>query len=168
MSLVLHHTADPGAERQADKVIAYHKRKFGVAGAYHYLIEPDAFIVQLHREDLSLPHAGNWLYNQFGIAVCLAGDFTRHSPTEAQIEALAKLTMEIQNRWGIPDSSIFLHREVRSTACPGIDLRALIFEERKKILQTRMERLQLIYPRLTGSRKQRVLRLINRLLRQFG
>lgn len=167
-SIVLHHSANPSQKPQSDSIIAQHLREPRIRqpGAYHYVLEVLGDIVQLHEEDYIGYHAGNWATNVKSIGICLAGNFVTHQPTEAQLQSLAKLTMDIQARWGIPDSNIYLHREVRlsPTACPGIDLRALYFAKREELLKTRVTRLQRAEKHAKGQRLKRIQSILARLL----
>jgi len=64
-------------------------------------------------------HAGVWLYNQFGIGVCLVGDFEKTKPTEKQIKALLELVGYLQAAYKIPQENILRHGDVKNTKCPG-------------------------------------------------
>ncbi len=65
--------------------------------------------------------SGNWA-NENGIGICLVGDFSRKTPTERQMQSLAKLICFLQQQYGIPKSRIYGHRTTpgaRITECPG-------------------------------------------------
>lgn len=169
-AVVLHHSDIPFNRPQRQEIIRYHLNnpKIGQAGAYTYLIErsPDGQVEQLHDEEFIGFHAGNYEVNKVSIGICLAGDFTQQSPTEAQIDSLFHLLQGIQQRWGIPDERIFHHGEVRlwPTACPGIDLRAIYFARREKDREKKIRLLQQALHRAKGSRLLRVKRTLDRLL----
>jgi len=58
-------------------------------------------------------------YNEDGIAVCLAGDFTNRPPGRAQLAQAALLVRNLRflfNQAGLP---VFAHRDLTNTACPG-------------------------------------------------
>jgi N-acetylmuramoyl-L-alanine amidase len=162
-AIVYHHTGNPSKRSQLAETIAYHKKKFGQAGAYHFLIDSDATVHQLHDEEFTGYHAGHWLTNLRSIGICLAGDFTKSSPTDAQIDALTKLTLDIQSRRGI--SELILHREVNPphTQCPGTDLRALVEAHKKTLLKVRLSIAEKALPRVSGPRKAMLTRFIERL-----
>ncbi len=64
---------------------------------------------------------GNWA-NIDGIGICLVGDLNRSSPSNRQIQALARLVQFLQNRYDIPKSRIFGHGTTpggHQTDCPG-------------------------------------------------
>lgn len=65
--------------------------------------------------------AGNWANTQ-GIGICLVGNFSKTSPTNKQMQSLAKLVRFLQARYGIPKSRIYGHGATpgaRNTDCPG-------------------------------------------------
>lgn len=163
-TIVLHHTANPNPKHQAQIVIAQHLKepKIKQAGAYHYVIEKDGTVARLHPEEFIGNHAGNWAVNLRSIGVCLAGNFVTQSPTPDQIISLGKLLTEMQNRWGIPDKNIKLHKEVRlnPTACPGIDLRAIYLAERRKRSELRYKDYTTEYEKASGPRKKLLLRIL--------
>jgi N-acetyl-anhydromuramyl-L-alanine amidase AmpD len=171
-SIVLHHTADSSGAPQYNKVWAYHNNGAGGrwpkgAGiSYHFMIERDGSVLSGRPEDSIGWHAGTYYWNLRSIGICLAGDFTKESPTKEQLVSLAKLLTEVQNRWGIPDDRIFLHREVRNTSCPGTNLRELAFQERDSLLRLRVANLQNALRHVKGPRKTLIERLLLRLSRQ--
>lgn len=169
-TLVLHHTDISGPDNQYDEVFSYHHRGAGgkwPAGngiSYHYFIEKSGLVLQGRPEESIGYHAGNWIMNVRSIAICLAGNFTREQPTEKQVSSLTRLTTELQRKWGIPDVRILLHREIKQTACPGIDLRPLIFERRETELRQRIAVVNRAVTRTVGPRKQMLIRLLQRLV----
>lgn len=166
-TIVLHHTDNPSAKPQAKGVIALHLQKFGQRGAYHYLIEITGEVVQFHDEEFIGYHAGHWATNIRSVGICLAGDFTRHQPTDIQVLALTQLMSAVQNRWGIPDSRVKLHREIKATACPGTDLRQLAFARRKKLLEGKALRIKREMVR-EPERKNRLTMVLARILKAIG
>jgi hypothetical protein len=61
-------------------------------------------------------------YNNFGIGICLVGDFEKHRPTAAQTAALTKLVDYLATKYNIDDSHIIGHGTVDDTKCPGRNL----------------------------------------------
>jgi hypothetical protein len=65
---------------------------------------------------------GNWV-NKDGVGICLVGNFNRTQPTSAQMRSLVKLIRFLQDRYGIPRSRIYGHRNTPGagtvTDCPG-------------------------------------------------
>jgi hypothetical protein len=58
-------------------------------------------------------------YNNFGIGICLVGNFDNGPPTPKQMQALAELIAFLQFQYGIPPGNVIGHRDTKATACPG-------------------------------------------------
>lgn len=68
-------------------------------------------------------------YNDFGIGICLVGNFDVSRPSKRQMDAVAKLVAHLQRSYRIPAERVIGHGTVRSfdhagtsTACPGRNL----------------------------------------------
>ena len=74
-------------------------------------------------------HAGVLRYNEYGIGVCLVGDFQTGRPTRAQMDSLSRLCAYLMKTYRIPASRIIGHRDCKGkhTNCPGknMDMAAL-------------------------------------------
>jgi hypothetical protein len=78
------------------------------------------------RRQVTGAHCGgtidNWA-NEDGVGICLVGNFNQTKPTNAQMQSLIKLIRFLQNRYGIPKSRIYGHRDTPGagtvTDCPG-------------------------------------------------
>ena len=59
--------------------------------------------------------------NNYGIGICLVGNFELTSPTPRQMIALQSLVRALMGRYHIAPEKIFSHRQVRPkpTRCPG-------------------------------------------------
>jgi hypothetical protein len=66
-------------------------------------------------------HAGtpDERYNNFGIGICLVGNFDVQRPSARQLQSLAKLVAFLQETYHIPASHILGHRNTKPTDCPG-------------------------------------------------
>lgn len=62
------------------------------------------------------------LYNDFGIGICLVGNFEESRPTAAQMDSLARLCAHMMKTYNIPASRIIGHGDAKSTSCPGRNL----------------------------------------------
>lgn len=58
-------------------------------------------------------------YNNYGIGICLVGNFEKGRPTGAQMASLARLVDYLAARYRIDDSHVIGHGDVDSTKCPG-------------------------------------------------
>ena len=76
------------------------------------------------REQLTGAHCktpSNWA-NENAVGICLVGNFNDTMPTSQQMQSLLKLIRFLQNRYNIPTSRIYGHRDTpgaRATDCPG-------------------------------------------------
>ena len=58
-------------------------------------------------------------YNNWGIGICMVGNFEQTRPTRAQMESLAKLCAYFMRTYHIPAGNILGHRDCKPTDCPG-------------------------------------------------
>lgn len=120
-SLVIHHSVTPqkwSEKKTVDLIQRSHKQR-GLAYdgliAYHYLFGKDWTYVGRPAQSVGY-HSGSWLTNQTSIALCLVGNFNVDTPTPWQEGELKKYLGLYRHL------TIKLHREVKSTACPGLNL----------------------------------------------
>jgi hypothetical protein len=129
-SIVLHHSAT--AQGDIPSIDAAHRRlkdrdgKPWLGIAYHFVIGngqgmEDGEVQPTFRwqRQLQGAHAGNHLHNEYGIGICLIGDFNRQPPTAKQMAAVKKLVAALANRYGIGRSQVVRHLDIQSTECPG-------------------------------------------------
>ena len=64
-------------------------------------------------------HAGDDEYNEYGVGICLIGNFEKNRPTRSQISSLVYLIKYLQKRCNIPKRKIIMHRDIKDTVCPG-------------------------------------------------
>lgn len=58
-------------------------------------------------------------YNDYGIGICLVGNFNIDRPTSAQLQSTAKLVAYLMKTYHIPASRVLGHGQVKPTDCPG-------------------------------------------------
>jgi len=61
-------------------------------------------------------------YNDFGIGICLVGDFEKGRPTAAQMRSLVRLCAYLMHTYGIPPDRVLGHCDTKPTDCPGRNL----------------------------------------------
>lgn len=61
----------------------------------------------------------NQEYNDFGIGICLVGNFERRRPTEAQLAALSRLVAYLAAEYRVDGRHVIGHGTVGDTRCPG-------------------------------------------------
>jgi hypothetical protein len=58
-------------------------------------------------------------FNDYGIGICLVGNFDIERPTQRQLKSLARLTAYLMQTYKIPASNVLGHRDCKPTDCPG-------------------------------------------------
>lgn len=132
--LVIHHSASPsGNAASFDRM---HRGKGWDGLAYHFVITngkggPDGGLqvssrwwAQKHGAHagampLDTPAEERNAFNEFGIGICLVGNFEHRAPSRAQMKTLARLVTKLRTQFDIPVENVMGHRHVKSTACPG-------------------------------------------------
>jgi len=134
--IVIHHSGPPGRGNAAifDRV---HRNQNGWDElGYHFVIgngtdSPDG-LVEVGSRWRTQKHGAHCKtddnrFNDYGIGICLVGNFDLTHPTAAQMASLQKLVAYLAERYDIPTSRILGHREAvatvpserRGTDCPG-------------------------------------------------
>jgi hypothetical protein len=139
--IVVHHSATPSGN--AERFDRFHREERGWSGGlgYHFVIgnghgsgdgEIETGPRWLAQENGA--HAGITEYNQYGIGICLVGDFTDSHPTEKQMQALIALCRDLMKHCKIDADHVYGHRELpgATTDCPG---KQFSMEELRKILK---------------------------------
>lgn len=128
--VVLHHSAHPaGGLGQIDRD---HRDRLGTDGCgYHFVVgngteSPDGLVevarrwseqkAGVHCRDCPTPEA-----NEYGIGICLVGNFEDAPPSARQVEAARVLVAYLQDRFDIPAENVRVHNSLSrsATACPG-------------------------------------------------
>lgn len=124
--IVLHHTAS-----SAGSVESVHEAHIGRGWdgiGYHFLIGngkgmDDGEIQSTFRwrEQIHGAHAKspNNEYNEYGIGICLVGNFEETDPSDAQLASVKRLVSVLKHEYQLTDSQVIAHRDVKATACPG-------------------------------------------------
>jgi len=132
--IVIHHSATPSGNAAAFDLM--HRRKKWDGLAYHFVINngkgnPDGKLEVSPRWGAQKhgAHAGGLPggtppdirngFNEFGVGICLVGNFQRSKPTEKQLRTLAVLIQQLRSEFGIPAENVLGHGNVKGTACPG-------------------------------------------------
>ncbi|MBI3272732.1 MAG: N-acetylmuramoyl-L-alanine amidase [Planctomycetes bacterium] len=122
--IVLHHSATPNGN--AAEFDAMHRRKGWDGLGYHFVVgnghdsgDGELEVGYRWRGQLQGAHAGNFIYNRYGIGVCLVGNFETSTPTSKQLHSTAELVAYLMIKFRIPAQNVTIHRAFRDTACPG-------------------------------------------------
>lgn len=128
--IVLHHTASTSGN--VASIHAEHQQRKDSDGhnwrgiGYHFVIGngdgmPDGAIEPTFRwhDQSSGAHAGIGIYNEFGVGICLIGNFDESPPTPRQVAAAKQLVAALKGTCHIDTSGVVRHGDVKATACPG-------------------------------------------------
>jgi hypothetical protein len=58
-------------------------------------------------------------FNEFGIGICLVGNFDITRPTPRQMQSVAKLVAFLMRTYHIPPDRVLGHGDTKATECPG-------------------------------------------------
>ena len=58
-------------------------------------------------------------FNDFGIGICLVGNFDAERPSPAQLRSTAALVANLMKAYDIPPDRVIGHRDTKATDCPG-------------------------------------------------
>lgn len=125
--IVIHHSATPnGSVAAFDRM---HKQKGWDECGYHFVIGNGDGAGDGQIEVGPRWPKQKWgahaktpdnKYNEFGIGICLVGNFENSRPTAKQQQSLARLTSYLMRTYGISSGNIVGHQDTgKSTACPG-------------------------------------------------
>ncbi len=124
--IIIHHSGSyKGSASSMDR---YHREERGWKHGlgYHFVIgngkgSRNGLIEVGGRwnEQMKGAHAGSDEYNQYGVGICLVGNFETNRPTRAQISALVDLIKYLQECCNIPRRKILMHKRLKITDCPG-------------------------------------------------
>ncbi len=131
-AIIIHHSAQ--SEGNMAMIDKYHREVNGWDGiGYDFVIgngsrsaDGKVEVTFRWRKQVAGAHCGgtpNNRANEYGIGICLIGDFTKTRPTYRQQVALKKLTRFLQKRYKISTRSIYGHADTpgytRKSMCPG-------------------------------------------------
>jgi N-acetyl-anhydromuramyl-L-alanine amidase AmpD len=126
--IIIHHSATRvGSAAIFD---AAHRARGMVNGlAYHFVIDngtdgkPDGYIETGPRwiQQMHGGHCRQPYINEYGIGICLVGNFSVDQPTSKQLDSLALLIHGLQEQFHIPDDHVLGHGDVigEFSECPG-------------------------------------------------
>jgi hypothetical protein len=131
--IIIHHSATPtGSALQFDRI---HKQKGWDELGYHFVVgngngsrDGEVEVSSRWRKQKWGAHAKtpDNKYNDFGIGICLVGNFDLTRPSWRQMEAVGKLVAHLQRTYNVPSDRVIGHGMVHSfdrggtsTQCPG-------------------------------------------------
>ena len=125
--IVIHHSATPsGSARTFDRM---HRDKGWDELGYHFVIGNGTDSGDGQIEVGSRWPKQKWgahaktpnnEYNDYGIGICLVGNFDIERPTQQQTRALARLVSYLMKTYDVPSSRVLGHADTgKPTDCPG-------------------------------------------------
>jgi len=128
--IVLHHSA--GASGNYDQIDGEHRKILGFDGCgYHFVIgngtgSGDGQIEVAQRwtnqkQGVHCRNARTHDVDEYGIGICLVGDFDQQRPTPRQVAAAQALIAYLSQRYAIAPSRVETHAHLAATktVCPG-------------------------------------------------
>jgi len=125
-AIVIHHSAgENGCAKAFDRM---HRTRGWDELGYHFVINngsdrPDGLVeigsrwkIQKHGAHCKTPDN---FYNEYGIGICLVGNFENHAPTARQMRSLRKLVLFLSLRYDIASDHVYGHGDIGHTKCPG-------------------------------------------------
>ena len=124
--IAIHHTAgNPNCGVNDICKVHFGERQWGKIG-YHFFIDKDGGIYQLHPLDERVPHA--YGCNDNAIAICLAGNFSQYEVPQAQWQSAIRLTKWLMQKYHLVMNNVMKHSELKkysllnNTECAGLKL----------------------------------------------
>ena len=137
--IVVHHSATAGGSAKAFD--NEHRGQGWDELGYHFVIgngsdTPDGTVevgprwrAQKHGAHAKTPDNR---FNEYGVGICLVGNFEYAKPSAKQLESLSTLTAFLMARHRIPASAVIGHQDTgKSTACPGQNLETQLASVRR-------------------------------------
>jgi hypothetical protein len=85
--------------------------------AYHFVVDRAGRVWQ--GRPLAYQGAHVESHNPHNLGIVLLGNFDLQRPSPAQTASLAAFTLFLRRLYHVPDSAVYMHRELGHTDCPG-------------------------------------------------
>jgi N-acetylmuramoyl-L-alanine amidase len=134
--IVIHHIGGTDRDVSAAEVHEWHLNNGWAGIGYHYVIRKNGTIERGRPRDTVGAHC--YGYNQTSVGINVVGNFEEAEPTPEQITSLVALTATVCRFYRIDPAAsdtIFGHRDLNSTACPGQNLYDMLGDIRSGIVQ---------------------------------
>ncbi len=124
--IVIHHSATPAGN--AGSFDRMHRQKGWDELGYHFVIGNGT-----GSSDGQIEVGPRWTkqkwgahartadqrFNNYGIGICLVGNFDIERPTSRQMESVARLVGYLSKTYRVPVGRVVAHSETKATECPG-------------------------------------------------
>ena len=95
---------------------------------YHFSVDPAGNVWACRPLNLQGAHVKD--QNPGNIGVMVMGNFEQQAPTPAAVDSLERFIGALMRQYRIGTRSVFTHRELASTACPGRNLQTRMVQAR--------------------------------------
>lgn len=131
--IILHHVGGTDRDVSAAEVHQWHIQNGWAGIGYHYLVHKDGTI-EAGRPVYTIG-AHCYGFNEGSVGICSVGNYEEAYPPQPQLDAVAKLTAMLCQRYGITPgpTTILGHRDLNETECPGAHYYALLPQVRQQI-----------------------------------
>lgn len=129
--IILHHTLTDRDTTTFEAVNNYHKNlwnfqsSLGYYIGYHYFITGDGKVTQGRADWEPGAHCYQENKNYDSIGICLTGNYDNQEPSQAQLDSLRELLLDLMERHSISKQNIKFHREYATyKSCPGNNIKS--------------------------------------------
>ncbi|PNH21086.1 peptidoglycan recognition family protein [Megasphaera hutchinsoni] len=129
--IIMHHVGGTNREAKAEEIHQWHLQNGWAGIGYHFIIHKDGSIEQGRPIEMIGAHC--YRYNSDSVGICSIGNFQEYYPTDMQLETAGKLIAYVCSLYDIVPGkdTIFGHRDLNTTECPGDHLYAQLDNLRK-------------------------------------
>lgn len=128
-AIVVHHTGMRDMDMTVAEIHDLHVNRNKWSGiGYHFLIHKDGYIERGRPENAQGAHALS--NNEFTVGICVIGNYDIGVPTKEQIISAEQLMAALCDKYKFEpsDTTIFGHRDLCPTTCPGKSLYSMLPE----------------------------------------
>ena len=97
---------------------------------YHYIVDPQGRVWE--GRPIALQGAHVKLANPRNMGVLVLGNFEVQRPTPAATDSVERFLVEQMRRYRVPVNSVYTHKELAATACPGRNLQQVMVSTRAR------------------------------------
>lgn len=126
-AIVIHHSGMRDIDMSATYIHDLHVHKNRWAGiGYHFVVRKDGTIEQ--GRPLNAIGAHSAANNEFTVGICLTGNYNIGEPPKSQLNSAVRLVSAICDKYKFEptDTTVFGHKDLCSTSCPGESLYKLL------------------------------------------
>ena len=118
--IFVHHSASPASTTTTERIDKWHKDRGWTGVGYHFVIHLDGSIHQGRPIHKTGAHVKS--HNSGSIGICVCGNFMEEVPSDAQLLSLDLLLRGLLHRHKLKVDTVYGHRELGDTLCPGDNL----------------------------------------------